>query len=37
LTTLPAIVEQAEVTLQSLIIIGDVVKLQQKLAWFDPH
>lgn len=37
LTTLPAIVAQAEVTLQSLIIVGDVVKLQQKLAWFNPH
>jgi uroporphyrin-III C-methyltransferase/precorrin-2 dehydrogenase/sirohydrochlorin ferrochelatase len=37
LTTLPAIVEQADVTLQSLIIIGDVVQLHQKLAWFDPH
>lgn len=37
LTTLPEIVTNAEVTLQSLIIIGDVVKLHHKLAWFDPH
>jgi uroporphyrin-III C-methyltransferase/precorrin-2 dehydrogenase/sirohydrochlorin ferrochelatase len=37
LTTLPTIVAQAEVTLQSLIIVGDVVKLQHKLAWFNPH
>jgi len=37
LTTLPTLVAQAEVTSQSLIIIGDVVKLQQKLAWFNPH
>jgi len=37
LTTLPTIVAQAEVTSQSLIIIGDVVKLQQKLAWFNPN
>lgn len=37
LTTLPDIVANAEVTLQSLIIIGDVVKLHHKLAWFNPH
>jgi uroporphyrin-III C-methyltransferase/precorrin-2 dehydrogenase/sirohydrochlorin ferrochelatase len=37
LTTLPEIVANAEVTLQSLIIIGDVVKLHHKLAWFEPR
>jgi len=36
LETLPNIVENAEIKLSSIIIIGDVVKLHQKLAWFSP-
>lgn len=34
--TLPTIVEAAQVNLASLIIIGDVVKLHEKLGWFTP-
>ncbi|WP_069471149.1 siroheme synthase CysG [Candidatus Marithrix sp. Canyon 246] len=37
LETLPAIVEEQNIKLSSIIIIGDVVKLHQKLAWFKPH
>jgi uroporphyrin-III C-methyltransferase/precorrin-2 dehydrogenase/sirohydrochlorin ferrochelatase len=37
LTTLPALVETAEIHAQSLIIVGDVVKLHAKLAWFEPR
>jgi uroporphyrin-III C-methyltransferase/precorrin-2 dehydrogenase/sirohydrochlorin ferrochelatase len=37
LETLPAIAEEANIKLSSIIIIGDVVKLHQKLAWFKPH
>jgi len=36
LETLPNIVENAEIKLSSVIIIGDVVKLHKKLAWFSP-
>jgi len=36
LDTLPNIIENAEIKLSSIIIIGDVVKLHQKLAWFNP-
>ena len=35
-STLPKIVETAQVNLASLIIIGDVVKLHEKLGWFVP-
>ena len=34
LETLPGIVEAADIKLSSIIIIGDVVKLHDKLAWF---
>jgi len=36
LETLPGIVEAAGINLSSIIIIGDVVKLHEKLAWFTP-
>lgn len=36
LETLPNIVKEANITLHSLIIVGDVVKLHKKLAWFVP-
>ena len=36
LETLPAIVKAAEVHSPTLIIVGEVVKLHEKLAWFDP-
>ena len=36
LETLPAIVEEQNIKLSSIIIIGDVVKLHKKLAWFKP-
>lgn len=34
--TLPSIVKAAQVNLASLIIIGEVVKLHEKLSWFVP-
>jgi uroporphyrin-III C-methyltransferase/precorrin-2 dehydrogenase/sirohydrochlorin ferrochelatase len=34
--SLPSIVEAAQINLASLIIIGDVVKLHEKLGWFTP-
>ncbi len=37
LTTLPKIVESAEVRAPTLTIIGEVVKLHGKLKWFEPH
>jgi uroporphyrin-III C-methyltransferase/precorrin-2 dehydrogenase/sirohydrochlorin ferrochelatase len=37
LETLPVIAEEQNIKLSSIIIIGDVVKLHQKLAWFKPH
>ncbi len=36
LETLPGIVAEADVSPPSLLIIGDVVRLQEKLAWFHP-
>lgn len=36
LTTLPDLVAQADIHLQSLIIVGTVINLHQKLAWFTP-
>ncbi len=36
LETLPNIVAAADIKLSSIIIIGDVVKLHEKLAWFEP-
>ncbi len=36
LATLPDIVAAADVQPPSLLIIGDVVRLQEKLAWFHP-
>jgi uroporphyrin-III C-methyltransferase / precorrin-2 dehydrogenase / sirohydrochlorin ferrochelatase len=36
LQTLPSIVEAADIKLSSIIIIGEVVKLHEKLAWFTP-
>jgi uroporphyrin-III C-methyltransferase/precorrin-2 dehydrogenase/sirohydrochlorin ferrochelatase len=36
LETLPGIVLAANINLSSIIIIGDVVKLHEKLAWFSP-
>ncbi|MCK5662889.1 MAG: uroporphyrinogen-III C-methyltransferase [Thiotrichaceae bacterium] len=35
LNTLPGIVEKADINLSSIIIIGDVVSLHEKLAWFN--
>ncbi len=36
LESLPNIVEKADIKLSSIIIIGEVVKLHEKLAWFTP-
>ena len=36
LKTLPDINAQFEITPPSMIIIGEVVRLHEKLAWFDP-
>lgn len=36
LTTLPALVQQANVRAPTLIIVGEVVSLHEKLAWFTP-
>ncbi len=36
LDTLPKQVEEANIKQQSIVIIGDVVKLHDKLAWFEP-
>ena len=36
LATLPEIVEQGHVKAPTLIIVGDVVQLREKLAWFEP-
>lgn len=35
--TLPNLVKTANIQLQSLIIVGEVVKLHDKLGWFNPH
>lgn len=37
LTTLPGIVEKADVNAPTLTIIGEVVKLHGKLKWFEPR
>jgi uroporphyrin-III C-methyltransferase/precorrin-2 dehydrogenase/sirohydrochlorin ferrochelatase len=34
LSTLPAIVSSREVKAPTLVIVGEVVKLHEKLAWF---
>ncbi len=36
-TTLPTLVEKAKPKPPTLIIVGEVVKLHEKLAWFEPH
>lgn len=36
LKTLPGLTESAHLTPPTLIIVGDVVKLHQRLAWFNP-
>ena len=36
LTTLPTIVEKAQVKAPTLIIVGDVVELHGRLRWFEP-
>ena len=36
LTSLPALVEKEKVEAPTLIIVGEVVKLHDKLAWFEP-
>jgi len=36
LTTLPDLVHKNNVTAPTLIIVGEVVKLHEKLAWFEP-
>lgn len=37
LATLPGIVKTAKVTPPTLIIVGDVVRLHDRLSWFDPN
>ncbi|MCI0401354.1 MAG: siroheme synthase CysG [Gammaproteobacteria bacterium] len=34
--TLPGIIKEQEIRPPSMIIVGDVVKLHEKLAWFEP-
>jgi len=36
LESLPSIVEQAQVKAPTLIIVGDVVRLRERLKWFEP-
>ncbi len=36
LTTLPGIVEKSKVKAPTLIIVGDVVRMRDKLKWFEP-
>jgi len=36
LTSLPALVQDKDVKPPTLIIVGEVVKLHEKLAWFTP-
>ena len=36
LSTLPSIVETADVHAPTLVIVGEVVRLHKKLAWFEP-
>lgn len=37
LSTLPALVEATDVHAPTLIIVGEVVRLRDKLAWFEPE
>jgi uroporphyrin-III C-methyltransferase / precorrin-2 dehydrogenase / sirohydrochlorin ferrochelatase len=37
IATLPAIVETSNVHAPTLIIVGDVVRLREKLRWFEPE
>jgi uroporphyrin-III C-methyltransferase/precorrin-2 dehydrogenase/sirohydrochlorin ferrochelatase len=37
LNTLPALVESNDIKAPTLIIVGDVVKLHEKLHWFKPE
>ena len=37
LGTLPAFPKQHDIKPPTMIIIGEVVKLHEKLSWFDPH
>lgn len=37
LATLPEIVEKSDVRAPTLIIVGDVVRLREKLRWFEPN
>ncbi|MDD5330508.1 MAG: uroporphyrinogen-III C-methyltransferase, partial [Sulfuricella sp.] len=37
LATLPELAVEAKMKPPTLIIVGEVVKLHDKLAWFDPH
>ncbi len=37
LTTLPAIAESAGLKAPTLIIVGEVVRLKDKLAWFETN
>ncbi len=37
LATLPGIVKRAHARPPTLIIVGDVVRLHNKLSWFEPH
>jgi len=36
LSTLPAIVQSQQIKPPSMLIVGEVVKLHEKLAWFEP-
>jgi uroporphyrin-III C-methyltransferase/precorrin-2 dehydrogenase/sirohydrochlorin ferrochelatase len=36
LATLPGIVDKAQVKAPTLIIVGDVVQLHERLRWFEP-
>jgi uroporphyrin-III C-methyltransferase/precorrin-2 dehydrogenase/sirohydrochlorin ferrochelatase len=37
LQTMPQRVDQEDIKPPTLIIVGDVVKLHEKLAWFEPQ
>jgi uroporphyrin-III C-methyltransferase/precorrin-2 dehydrogenase/sirohydrochlorin ferrochelatase len=37
LKTLPALVQSNDIKAPTLIIVGDVVKLHEKLHWFKPE
>jgi uroporphyrin-III C-methyltransferase/precorrin-2 dehydrogenase/sirohydrochlorin ferrochelatase len=37
LTTLPALAEEAGLKAPTLIIVGNVVKLREKLGWYQPE